>query len=233
MPGILTVGAVHIGNKMDMSPNIINNIINHDVIAVESIDYFEKLLFDLNIKTNAQLIEIGSYAHKKYINEVINTLNKNKNVLLLSDRGTAAFHDPGSDIVNAAINEDIEVKSIPGPNSLISALVISGLVPNKFIYGSCPETSDENQYLLNQYKKLKYPIIFLCNPQNVGIILKDTLEVLGEDAICVACFELTTIRERVFRSNAKDMLRRYHNNELYGESVIIISTPTWISYQQN
>lgn len=233
MPGILTVGAVHIGNKMDMSPNIINSIIHHDVIAVESIDYFEELLFDLNIKTNAQLIEIGSYAHKQHINEVIDILNKNKNVLLLSDRGTAAFHDPGSDIVNAAINENIRVRSIPGPNSAISALVISGLVPNRFIYGSCPETSDENKYLLNKYKELQYPIIFLCIPENVGIILKDALEVLGENAVCVACFDLTTIRERILRGTVKDMLRRYHNNELYGESVIIISTPTWISYQQN
>lgn len=232
MPGILTVGAVHIGNKMDMSPNIINSIINHDVIAVESIKYFKELLFDLKISTNAEIKEIGSYDNFENINTIIEILKNNKNVLLLSDRGTAAFHDPGTGYVNTAVQNNIKVTTIPGPNSVISAIVLSGIVGNRFIYGSCPEESDENKRLFNIYKEVKYPIVFLCVPQNVGQILIDALDVLGEDTECIACFDLTTNRERILRYNIKDMIKKYYNNELYGESVIIISKPSWIFYQQ-
>jgi len=222
MPGILTVGAVHIGNPMDMSPNIINSIINHDVIAVENIDIFNELLDNLNIKTKAHIEEIGSYQDKEIMLKIIEMLKNNKNVLLLPDRGTASFHDPGDIIVNYASQIGIKVTSIPGPNCLIPSIVISGLGIDKFIYGSRTSDKEERVKFLTKYKDMELPIAFLSTPRYIEDLLLDALDILGENIYCVICIELTTNREKVIRCNIKEMIKKYYNNELNGESVIIM-----------
>jgi 16S rRNA (cytidine1402-2'-O)-methyltransferase len=226
MSGILTLGAVHIGNKMDMSLNIINSIISHDVIAVENVIFFKKLLYDLKINTNAQIEEIGNDENELTIKKIIKILKNNKNVLLLSDQGTSGFCDPGGAFVKFAIEENIKVTTIPGPNSAIAALTVSGIINNGFIYAGHPNSSDENKELLNKFINIRLPILFLCNPENAGIILTDALEIFDENTYCVACVELTTKFENVIRCSLKEMLKKYYNNELFRESVIIIDRTT-------
>ena len=222
MAGLLTLGSVHIGNISDISFRTVKSIIDHDVIAVESLEKFNKLLLDLKIETNADIIEISSCEKIKSIDNIVQILLNDKNVLILSDQGNAGFHDPGSGYAFTALEHNIEVTAIPGPNSVITALIVSGIAHGDFIYGCYPKDSDENKKFLKKFIDTDYPIIFLCEPNNVEQLLKDALEVFGENKHCIYSQDLTMPTETIFRCTVKEMLTKYYNNELYRESVIII-----------
>jgi len=226
MAGLLTLGSVHIGNISDISFRTIRSIIDHDVIAVESLEKFNKLLSDLEIETKARIIEIPSCEEINAINNIVDILLNNKNVLILSDQGNAGFHDPGSGYANVALMHNIQVTAIPGPNSVITSLVVSGMAHGGFIYGCYPKDSDENKAFLNKFIDIDYPIVFLCVPSIIGQVLNDTLEVFGESKHCIYAQDLTMPTETIFRCTVKEMLIKYHNNELNKESVIIIGRPT-------
>jgi len=223
MAGLLTLGSVHIGNILDVSPRTIRSIVEHDVIAVESLEKFNKLLSDLEIETNAHIIEIPSCEEINAINNIVQILLNNKNVLILSDQGNAGFHDPGSGYANVALMHNIKVTTIPGPNSVITSLVVSGMAHGGFIYGCYPKDSNENKKFLNKFIDIDYPIVFLCVPSKVEQVLNDTLEVFGEDTHCIYAQDLTMSTETIFRCTVKEMLLKYYNNELNRESVIIIN----------
>lgn len=222
MAGLLTLGSVHIGNISDISFRTVKSIIDHDVIAVESLEKFNKLLLDLKIETNADIIEISSCEKIKSIDNIVQILLNDKNVLILSDQGNAGFHDPGSGYAFVALEHNIEVTAIPGPNSVITALTVSGIAHGDFIYGCYPKDSDENKKFFKKFIDTNYPIIFLCEPNNVEQLLKDALEVFGENKHCIYSQDLTMPTETIFRCTVKEMLTKYYNNELYRESVIII-----------
>jgi 16S rRNA (cytidine1402-2'-O)-methyltransferase len=226
MAGLLTLGSVHIGNISDISFRTIRSIIDHDVIAVESLEKFNKLLLDLEIETNAHVIEIPSCEEINAINNIVQILLNDKNVLILSDQGNAGFHDPGSGYANVALMHNIKVTAIPGPNSVITALTVSGMAHGVFIYGCYPKDSDENKEFLKKFIDTDYPIVFLCVPSIIGQVLNDTLEVFGESKHCIYAQDLTMPTETIFRCTVKEMLTKYYNNELNRESVIIIGRPT-------
>jgi 16S rRNA C1402 (ribose-2'-O) methylase RsmI len=96
----------------------------------------------------------------------------------------------------------------------------------EFIYGCYPKNSDENKEFLKKFIDTDYPIVFLCVPNHVEQLLKDTLEVFGENKHCIYSQDLTMPTETIFRCTVKEMLTKYYNNELNRESVIIIGRPT-------
>lgn len=109
------------------SQALYNNIINSDIIAVENLFLFNALCEKANVIPQGKVIQ---YNHLSENNEetsyLIDEAKNGKIVLIVSDGGTAALYDPGLFLLNLAINESIEIDVMPGPNSAIPAILMSG-----------------------------------------------------------------------------------------------------------
>ena len=130
MSGKLYLCATPIGNLEDMSARGIKTLIDADVIAAEDTRRTGMLLKHFDIKT--PMTQYHKFNEKKQLTSMINRLLDGQNIALVSDAGTPGIADPGQILVKEALENDIEVVSIPGPCALISALTVSGLDTTSF-----------------------------------------------------------------------------------------------------
>ncbi len=140
--------------------------------------------------------------------EIIAHLVAGKTVALVSDAGTPLISDPGYKLVRACLEHGIKVEAIPGASAVLTALVSSGLPPDKFIYlGYLPERQGHRTELLNQLKltleTLPMTAIIFASPYKVKRDLTGIVEVFGDIEIVVAR-ELTKIHEEVWRGRASE-----------------------------
>ena len=143
---------------------------------------------------------------------------------LVCDAGTPLISDPGYKLVNNAIEENLDVFTIPGPSSVIAALTVSGLPTDTFSFlGFLPHTKSKKKKLLETYLKLESSIIIFES----GKRLQKTLELLSESCntsteICI-CRELTKFNEEITRFKAEEgtkVVKRMRSSK--GEFVIIV-----------
>jgi 16S rRNA (cytidine1402-2'-O)-methyltransferase len=145
----------------------------------------------------------------------------------VSDAGTPTISDPGFKLVRECIAQGIKVESIPGPSSLISSLVVSGLPTDKFLFlGYLPKKQGKRKNLLNELKCFKdlkqvHPtIIFFESPYRLIKSLSDMKEVFGDIDIVIAR-ELTKIHEEIRREKISDSIDHFYKIAPKGEFVIL------------
>src|SRR5687767_9528570 len=70
---------------------------------------------------------LDEHTDTKNIHELLKPLTDGKNIILLSEAGTPAIADPGSDLVRIAHQKNTKVKPVGGMSSIFMALMASGL----------------------------------------------------------------------------------------------------------
>jgi len=136
--------------------------------------------------------------------------------------------DPGFKLTKRCIEENINLSTIPGPNAALSALVLSGLPVDNFLFaGFLPKSSTKIKNKLEEMKNLPYTIILYESPNRIEKLLKSISEVFGERDICLAR-EITKIFEECIRGKTGEVLhivkeRAQKNLQLKGEIVLVIS----------
>ena len=113
MPGTLYVVATPIGNLGDITHRAVQVLKDVDLIACEDTRHTRKLLqhFGINTKT----ISYHEHNEESRSKELIAQLTDGRKVALVSDAGTPTISDPGFRLVNAALENDIQVVPVPGP----------------------------------------------------------------------------------------------------------------------
>lgn len=237
--GILYVVSTPIGNLEDITIRAIKTLFTVDYIACEDTRITGQLLKLLKDKystiiriielNNPKLISYYDEIEFKRVPEIINLLLDGKNVALVSDSGTPLISDPGFKLVRECIKQNIKIVSIPGPTSLISALTLSGLPVDKFLFlGFLPEKSQKRIKLFKSILSdmrphgFKYTIIAFESSHSLKQSLDDIKKVFGDIEIVIAR-ELTKIHEDVWRGKitaAADGV-----NKFKGELVLLFNTP--------
>jgi 16S rRNA (cytidine1402-2'-O)-methyltransferase len=129
--------------------------------------------------------------------------------------------DPGYELVVAANERDIPVVPVPGPSAIITALVISGLPTERFIYlGFLPRRAGSRLERLESVASERGTIVALESPHRLRAALSDVLRVLGDRRVAV-CRELTKIHEEVFRGVVSQALA--HFTQPRGEFTLVIA----------
>ena len=132
------------------------------------------------------------YEHNKVLKgeKLIQQLLEGKDIALVSDAGMPGISDPGQDLVQSCIKENIEFTVIPGPVALITGLVLSGLDTNRFcLKVLCPEIK-EIKRCFAELEKEERTIIFYEAPHRLLETLTILEEILGTRQIAI-CRELT------------------------------------------
>lgn len=196
---MLYLVATPIGNLKDITLRALDTLKSADAIICEDTRRTSLLLNHYDIQK--PLIVLNDYNEHKNVSRVINLLNEGQNLALVSDAGTPLISDPGYKLVKACLENKIPVDSIPGPSSVINALILSGFPPDKFMFlGYLPEKPGHRKKLLETLGsnlegcKLTY-IIFIA-PHKLVRILQEMQEIYGDVEICLA-HELTKIHQSV------------------------------------
>ena len=218
----LYIIATPIGNLQDISARAIETLKSVDYILCEDTRHTQKLLSFYNISN--KLISYHQHSNQRKINYILDLLNKEHNIALVSDAGTPGISDPGNKLINIAIEKlnDPKVIPIPGPCALTAALSVSGFPTDKFIfYGFIPQKKGRRK-ILEQITKSSLTSVFYESGHRINKTLNTLLEFNLEKKI-VICRELTKKFETIYRGAVGDLLPLMNNKALKGEFVIIIA----------
>ncbi|HXF86596.1 MAG TPA: 16S rRNA (cytidine(1402)-2'-O)-methyltransferase [Anaerolineales bacterium] len=217
--GTLYVVATPIGNLEDISPRVLRVLREVSLIAAEDTRHTGKLLEHFGIKTPLTSYYEHNKLHK--LDSILDHLSKG-DVALVSDAGTPAINDPGYELVRAALASGFDVRPVPGPSAPITALSVSGLPANAFLYlGYLPHKAGERRKALEQVVDVPYTLIFLESPYRIIESLEDILSILGDRRICVAR-EMTKMFEEYWRGSLSEAVEYFRSQPVRGEFTLVI-----------
>ena len=128
-----------IGNLNDISTRLVQVLSEVDIIYAEDTRIAKKLLSHLNQKKEVRSYFKGNEVKK--IDEILNLLDDDKSIAMISDAGTPLISDPGNTLVKELIKSKVEIVSIPGPSSVLVALTLSGFDTEIFaVFGFVPKS---------------------------------------------------------------------------------------------
>ena len=215
----LYVVSTPIGNLMDITLNAIEILKKSDLILCEDTRISKKVLERHNIN-NKSLLAYHKFSEKKSLNKIIQLLENKKKVSIISDAGTPCISDPGNILINECVDRDINIYSIPGPSSVVSAVSISGFSDKFIFYGFFPEKNKDIKKDLEILSKLNLTLVFFISAKKFK---KNSiyLEKYFSDRKILICKELTKMYEQHFRLNISKI--NEFNTELRGEITLVIS----------
>ena len=217
--GILYLVATPIGNLEDLSPRAVRVLRESVLIAAEDTRHTGILLKHFDIKSPLTSYFEHNKIHK--LDRILEALTTG-DVALVSDAGTPAINDPGYELVKAALASGFDVRPVPGPSAPISALSVSGLPTDSFLYlGYLPHKSSDRRKTLAQIASLHYTLIFLESPHRIVDSLEDILAALGDRQICVAR-EMTKLYEEFWRGPVSGAIEHFKSKEARGEFTLVI-----------
>jgi len=217
--GTLYIVGTPIGNLEDISLRALRILGEVDLIAAEDTRRTRKLLTHYGIET-----PLSSYhEHNKLtkLDELLNTLQR-KDVALVSEAGMPGLSDPGYELIEAAVARSIPVVPVPGPSALITALVVSGLPTDSFLYlGFLPRRRKQRRQLLASVDGERHTLLAFEAPHRLRASLADLKDVLGDRRIAVAR-ELTKMYEEVWRGSISQALAHFAEDPPRGEFTLVI-----------
>lgn len=192
---MLYIVATPIGNLGDITLRALEVLKEVDGIICEDSRRTSLLLNHYQI--NKPLLVLNDYNEAKNLDPIVERLKSGQNLALVSDAGTPLISDPGYKLVRECIHQGIEVDSLPGPSSVITALTLSGLPPDRFLFvGYPPEKSGKRLKWLENLKKTDSTVIMFIPPHKLTRTLEDVKEVFGDIEVILA-HELTKIHQSV------------------------------------
>ncbi|MDQ8737441.1 16S rRNA (cytidine(1402)-2'-O)-methyltransferase [Paenibacillus sp. LHD-38] len=218
--GSLYLVATPIGNLEDMTFRAIRTLKEVQLIAAEDTRQTRKLLTHFEIGTRI----VSYHEHNKRASgpELIRLLLEGQSIALVSDAGLPAISDPGADLVKEAIENNIPVIPVPGANAALSALIISGLPTERFLFAGFPprEKKSLTKWLM-ELQSEKGTLLFYESPHRINKTLAVLQEVLGDRQIaCVR--ELTKRHEEAVRGRVTECMEWFEEHPPLGEFCIVV-----------
>ncbi len=224
MPGTLYLVATPIGNLEDITHRAIKLLGEVELIACEDTRHTRKLLTHYGIGTRT--ISYHEHNERERAEELLTRLNAGDSVAVVSDAGTPGISDPGFRLVQLAVENQIRVVPIPGPNALVNALIASGLPTDEFFFGGfLPSRSGPRRTRLKSLASIPATLIFYEAPHRLAGALRDAAEILGPRQAVVAR-ELTKLHEEIVRGSLSELAERYASENVRGEIVLVIDRGT-------
>lgn len=220
MPSLYII-ATPIGNLEDITLRALRVLKEVDLILCEDTRQTKKLLNKYEINTPS----ISYHQHSKLdkINKIIDLLEHNNNLALVSDAGTPGISDPGNKLIEHLVKNNIAVKiiPIPGPSAVISALSISGFPTDNFIFlGFVPHKKGRQTFFKNLAEE-KRTVAFYESPHRIIKTLESLKEYIPEKEVAV-CRELTKIYETIYRGKPNEIAKKIASDKVKGEFVVLV-----------
>jgi 16S rRNA (cytidine1402-2'-O)-methyltransferase len=216
--GTLFLVGTPIGNLGDITDRARETLAAVDLVAAEDTRRTGTLLKRFGIR--ARMVSLHDANERQRVGEVLEVLWSGRDVALVSDAGMPGVSDPGFRLVRACVEEGVAVRVVPGPSAVLSALVVSGLPADRFVYeGFLPKRAGERRRRLQELASEPRTIVLFESPRRVGTVLRDAAQALGDRRVAVAR-ELTKLHEEVIRGTISEILPLVE--DLKGEVVVVV-----------
>lgn len=217
----LYIVSTPIGNYKDITLRALEILNACDVIFCEDTRVTGRLLRHFKIPKKP-LYVYNEHSGQKEIKKILNFIKTEKSVALVSDAGTPLISDPGYRLAKKCHENDMTVVPIPGVSAVITALSVSGLPTDKFLFiGFLSVKENRRRKELEKLKDKKETLIFFETARRLLVMLQSCLRVFGDRQICVAR-ELTKMYENIKYDKISNLIDFYKKNSLKGELTIVI-----------
>jgi len=216
---MLYIVSTPIGNLEDITLRALRILKEADTIAAEDTRHVQILLKKYDIHTPT--LSFHSYSGDMKLEKLIAMLKEGKDIALVSDAGTPGISDPAYSLIQRAIEEGIRICPIPGPSSLLAAVVMSGQAMHQFLYLGFLPLKKGRQTLLKSLAEEKRTIVIFESPHRILKTLTDLLTYFGDREISV-CREITKIYEEALRIKVSEALEHFKNKKPKGEFVLVV-----------
>jgi len=217
---MLYVVATPIGNLGDITLRALESLKSADVIATEDTRHSSLMLRHFDIKK--PLVSFHEHNEAMRTAQLIERLAAGENVALITDAGMPGLSDPGARLIRECIKRGLPFTIVPGPSSILTALVGSGFGMEKFCFrGFLPVKSGQRQRELRAAAEREETTIFFESPYRLAKTLAASAEIMPERQLCVAR-ELTKKFEEFRRGTAAELLAFYSARAVKGEIVLVV-----------
>ncbi|EKD58648.1 MAG: hypothetical protein ACD_56C00078G0005 [uncultured bacterium] len=219
--GKLYIVATPIGNLEDITLRALRILKEVDLIACEDTRVTRKLLNHYDITTHC--IAFHQHSDNEKISKIVDDLKNGKNIALVTDAGTPGVSDPGNKLVEAAIENDIEVQPIPGASAVASIVSVAGVDMQQFCFLGFPPHKKGRETYFKKVAAFEMPVIFYESPHRVLKNL-EMLQQFAPDKKIILGRELTKMFEQTVRGSIGDVLKYFQENpsKVKGEFVIVV-----------
>ena len=225
MSGIFYVIGTPIGNLDDITIRQLDTLNSVDFICAEDTRVTLKLLNRYEIKK--QLVSFHEHSSKSDAQRIIDRIMNGENCGIVTDAGMPCISDPGEVLVKMCAENGIDVKVVPGPSAVVSAVAVSGLSAKRFTFeGFLPVNKRERAERLELLRNETALMVFYEAPHKLKNTLSGLADFFGTDRKISLCRELTKIHEEVLRFTLGEAVEYYGNNEPKGEFVLVLEGKT-------
>jgi len=220
MKGCLFIVSTPIGNYRDITLRALDILAEVDAVISEEYRQGSTLLKKLGI-AEKELILLNEHNEEEGSLMIAEELTQGKCYALISDCGTPAFADPGTELIRLAIENGIQVIPVPGPSSLMAAISMSPLPLEEFYFvGFLPRKKEIRYQKLDALKNLRVPIILMDAPYRLPRLLSEVISAFGETRKITLAFNLTLPGEKVLHDTAEHILQKMKDKK--GEFILIV-----------
>ena len=213
--------ATPIGNLSDMGERALKVLSEVDFIAAEDTRNTLRLLTHFGI--SKPLVSYHEHNKREKGEEIARRLEGGESCALVTDAGTPAVSDPGEDLVRLCAERKINVTSVPGACAFVTALILSGLSTERFVFeGFLPVQKKERRERLEALTRESRTFILHEAPHKLRATLSDLESALGGERRIALCRELTKLNEEILRTTVGGAVEHYTDREPRGEYVLVI-----------
>lgn len=218
---MLSIVATPIGNLGDITLRALEALKKCDVIACEDTRHTATLLKHYQIEK--PLVSHHDHSSPENRRRLAAMLREGKHVALVSDGGTPLINDPGFELTRFAREFDVPVEVLPGPCSIISGLVLSGLAVDAFsFFGFLPQKSSQRRKIFTELLEKRETLIFFESPFRIEKAIADALEIFG-DREAALVREMTKKFEETLRGSLSHLAEMLKKRPRKGEMVLVIA----------
>ena len=218
--GCLYVVSTPIGNLGDITYRSVEMLRQVSLIAAEDTRRTKILLNHYEIAT--PLSSYNSYNQTRKGPEFIKKINQGDDIALVSDAGTPGVSDPLYNLAQLALEQEMEVISIPGPSAVLSALTVSGLPMDRFRFEGFLPRKKRRKRIIEELAEHSETVVLFESPQRIEKTLNELREVFGNRKAALTR-ELTKMHEEVLRGGLDDLCKASQGRKWKGEITLVLS----------
>ncbi len=220
--GILLLAATPLGNAADASARLRDALASADVVAAEDTRRARRLAADLGVRITGKVISHYDAVESDRAAVLAEHVAQGRTVLVVTDAGMPSVSDPGLAAVRACIAADLPVTCLPGPSAVTTALVLSGMASDRFVFeGFLPRRDGQRRQRLRTLVTEPRTIVFFESPRRLRSCLADLVEFFGAERPAAVCRELTKTYEEVLRGPVGELVERVEG--ILGEVTVVVA----------
>jgi 16S rRNA (cytidine1402-2'-O)-methyltransferase len=221
--GALVLVGTPIGNLGDLSPRAADALRAADVVACEDTRRTRALLSHLGVPAAGRLRAVPAHDESARAAGIVDLVAGGARVVFVSDAGMPAISDPGAMLVRACLDAGLAVEVVPGPDAVSTALVVSGLPTDRFMFlGFLARKGSDRRADLGTLAVAPVTTVVFESPRRVRGTLADLAAACGPDRPLALVRELTKLHETVVRGTVADVRSALGEEDPRGECVIVV-----------